>query len=292
MEELGACPVCNSTSFERYLECRDHSISGEQFTLVKCLDCSFVFTNPRPPAHEIGPYYSSEAYISHHADKSGLIPFFYRKIRNVQFEDKTRIIKSFGKQQAVLLDIGCGTGDFIAHCTSLGWNCTGVEPDPGARLSAQKKSLNVLDLSYLESCNAQFDVITMWHVLEHVHELEQRMQQLKRLIKNDGIIIIAVPNLKSFDAKYYKEFWAAYDVPRHLYHFSKATITRLFGKYSLQLKKTYPMVYDAFYVSMKSEEYKHGKSSGILKGPWVGLISHLFALKTGEFSSLIYVFKP
>jgi predicted SAM-dependent methyltransferase len=291
MEDLKECPVCRHKQFDHFLKCRDHSISGESFNLLKCLSCSFVFTNPRPAQSEIGPYYQSDAYISHHSDKKGLVPFLYRRIRKQQFIDKTNIIKQYQKSKPELLDIGCGTGAFIKHCNSLGWRTTGVEPDADARMTAFNSKLNVFDTDFLKTCQGNFDVITLWHVLEHVHELDERMQQLKKLIRKDGIIIVAVPNLNSFDARYYQTYWAAYDVPRHLYHFSKSTITRLFGNHDLKLVETLPMVYDAFYVSMKSEEYMNGKISGLVKGPWVGLISHISALKTGEFSSLIYVFK-
>jgi 2-polyprenyl-3-methyl-5-hydroxy-6-metoxy-1,4-benzoquinol methylase len=292
MEELSNCPVCHERKFEFYLKCRDHSISKQEFTLQQCTSCDFVFTNPRPRFEEIGPYYSSEAYISHHANKRGLIPVIYRQIRKIQFGNKSKLIRQLAGENPTILDIGSGSGDFIKYCTTLGLKATGVEPDKNTRETSVLGGQEVYDLNFLDETKEKFSVITMWHVLEHVHALEERMLQLKKLIKPDGIIIIAVPNLESYDAGYYNSFWAAYDVPRHLYHFSRKTITKLFTRSSFNLLEVVPMKYDSYYVSIKSEEYKNGKLWSYLKGPLIGLLSNRAAFKTGEYSSQIYVFKP
>ncbi len=292
MEILNKCPLCNNNSLSEFIQCDDYSISKETFTIVKCNTCSYCFTNPRPGINEIGSYYQSDIYISHHANKTGFIPWIYRNIRDKQFVNKTNLIKEFSTKNISLLDIGCGTGDFLQYCKSLGWNVKGVEPDEDARKQANSKQISVDSLSFLESTSEKYDVITMWHVLEHVHNLDERLQQLSSLIKDDGVIIIAVPNLNSWDAKYYKKFWAAYDVPRHISHFSIATISHLFKNHKFNLLKIVPMKFDAFYVSIKSEEYK--KKSfimNLISGTINGLKSNLDAVKTKEYSSLIYVFK-
>ena len=292
MENIVSCPVCGENSFIPFIQCKDFSISKETFNIVSCAKCSFVLTNPRPAESEIGKYYNSDIYISHHANKGGVIPWIYRKIRDKQFVNKTNLIKSYFNTEVSLLDIGCGTGDFLKYCGIFGWKTIGVEPDPDARKQAMDKGLDVYEPQHLDNIKTQYDVITMWHVLEHVHSLDERLAQLVRLVKDDGIIIIAVPNLQSFDAKYYKEYWAAYDVPRHLSHFSRESIDKLFRKYNLKLHATLPMKYDAYYVSIKSEEYKNKNFLlNMINGAKIGMQSNNDARKTNEYSSLIYVFK-
>lgn len=292
MEYIVSCPVCGEKTFTPFIQCKDFSISKEVFDIVKCTQCQFAFTNPRPAEGEIGKYYNSDIYISHHANKGGLVPWIYRMIRDRQFVNKTNIIKSYFNKNISVLDIGCGTGDFLNYCNSFGWKTIGVEPDSDARQQAAEKGIAVHEVDYLNTLQEQFDVISMWHVLEHVHNLPERLEQLKRLVHDDGIIIIAVPNPNSPDAKYYKEYWAAYDVPRHLSHFTKESITHLFKKYDLNLVNVLPMKYDAFYVSLKSEEYKgNNVLSAIYNGIINGFFSNYHARKNNEYSSLIYVFK-
>jgi 2-polyprenyl-3-methyl-5-hydroxy-6-metoxy-1,4-benzoquinol methylase len=292
MENIVSCPVCLESAFIPFIQCKDYSISKEVFNTVKCISCDFVFTNPRPDKNEIAAYYQSDIYISHHANKGGFIPWVYRMIRDKQFVDKTDIIKSHFSAPVSILDIGCGTGDFLNYCRNLGWETIGVEPDEDARKQVAEKNIQVYDLDYLNTTNNKYDVITMWHVLEHVHNLTERLNQLKNLLKENGIIIIAVPNHMSIDAKYYKEYWAAYDLPRHLSHFSQKTITNLFQRFSFNLHSIIPMKYDAYYVSIKSEEYKgRGILSQLFNGFIHGFISNNEAAKTKEYSSLIYVFK-
>lgn len=290
MEELTKCPICGSENRSLFISCADHSISKETFQLEKCKDCEFVFTNPRPSAQNIGPYYDSGAYISHHAQSSGIIPTIYRAIRNRQFVYKEKILRSFLPKAESILDIGCGTGDFLSYMKQRGAEVQGVEPDADARNLANSKGINVIEPGQLASLNKKFRIITMWHVLEHVHLLKERMEQFETLLEEGGIIIIAVPNLKSFDAAYYGPYWAAYDVPRHLYHFSHKNMNQLFSNYGFKEVGCFPMYYDAYYVSMKSEEYKNSKLSSFIKGPLIGLVSNLSARKTHEYSSQIYVF--
>lgn len=290
MEQLNQCPICGSENRSPFISCKDHSISKETFHLEKCNACEFVFTNPRPSQQEIGPYYDSSAYISHHAQSTGIIASIYRAIRNKQFVSKENIIRSYLRKIENILDIGCGTGDFLAYMKSKGVEVTGAEPDKDARNQAQQKGLSIVNPEELSNLKKRFKVITMWHVLEHVHLLNERITEISNLLDDGGIAVIAVPNLKSFDAGYYGSYWAAYDVPRHLYHFSRKNITELFAKQSFKEIGCFPMYYDAYYVSMKSEEYKNSKLSGFIKGPLIGLISNLSARKTKEYSSQIYVF--
>jgi len=290
MEELKACPVCEGNRFDDYLKCIDHTVSRETFTIQQCKTCGFLFTNPRPTANEIGRYYKAEAYISHTDSSKGLINKIYKRVRSITLAQKFNLIKP-ALTNNQLLDIGAGTGAFLNYCKSKGVEVFGIEPDEDARkIATTNYALNLQGESSLtEFKNGQFSVITLWHVLEHVSDLNNRIEELNRLLTDDGRIYVAVPNYKSDDASYYRAAWAAYDVPRHLYHFEQKTIKQLFAKHNLHLEKTCPMKFDAFYVSLLSETYKTGKSN-LIYGFLRGLLSNLKA-KSNSWSSQIYVFK-
>jgi 2-polyprenyl-3-methyl-5-hydroxy-6-metoxy-1,4-benzoquinol methylase len=293
MEELENCPICNNSPLLPELSCIDYTVSRETFNLVKCSQCGFVFTNPRPHASEIGKYYQSEDYISHSGTKKGFVNLIYHQIRNYTIRKKFLNINKIVSGNVSILDIGCGTGEFLNYCKIKGWNTVGIEPSDDARhLARRNYSLDVFPEAYLnELQDNSFNVITLWHVLEHVHELKNRVKQIKSLLKSDGYAFIAVPNHLSYDAAYYKEHWAAYDVPRHLYHFDKQSIAKLFGQEGLKLVKMLPMKFDSFYVSMLSEKYKRGKTN-YLKALSTGLRSNMKAGgKAESYSSVVYVLK-
>ena len=234
-------------------------------------------------------YYESEDYISHTDSKRTLFEKLYHLVKTNALKNKVALITKENPKKGSLLDIGAGTGDFLTQAKNAGWNCVGIEPNEKAKNISISKGVSFTNtLEELE--NNSFDVITMWHVLEHVPDLEYQIKTLKRLLKPNGTIIIAVPNFKSFDANHYKSFWAAYDVPRHLWHFSKISIQKLFSKESLQLKKVKPMWFDSFYVCLLSEKYKTGKMN-FIKGFFYGFLSNCSGIFKKEFSSHIYVIK-
>jgi 2-polyprenyl-3-methyl-5-hydroxy-6-metoxy-1,4-benzoquinol methylase len=291
MELLSECPVCDNETFTTFLECPDHFLSKEVFTISKCEKCGFLFTNPRPEAGELSVYYKSEEYISHSNTRKGFINTAYLLVRNYTISRKLNLIQNFiikGK----LLDIGCATGEFLNFCKIRNWDVLGIEPDElSRRKGIENYSLAIEDESQLNTIpSSSFDVITMWHVLEHVPFLNERIDQLQKLLHPDGYLFIAVPNANSHDAKFYNRYWAAYDVPRHLYHFTIHTITRLFSKHDFSLVKTYPMKFDAYYVSMLSEKHIHPKSA-LFNGLLRGFASNRSARINGEYSSMIYVLK-
>ena len=282
------CPICDVAENELFLSIPDHMITKETFKIVRCKSCGFHYTNPIPQEAEIGRYYKSDDYISHSSSNRGIVNKAYNVVRNITLKRKLSLINRLSKGKD-LLDVGAGTGHFLSVCKNDGWNIQGLEPDQDARDFAKSNfslELNPLtDLFKIED-NSK-DVITMWHVLEHVYHLKRDIAELVRILKPDGSLIIAVPNMSSKDAKQYKEFWAAYDVPRHLYHFQKETIVNLMSQFNLSCKEILPMKFDSYYVSMLSEKYKNGKLvSGVLNG----LKSNLDA-KSGGFSSQIYVFR-
>ena len=278
-----------STNNKLYLKVIDHSVSGETFELQYDENLDMLFTFPKPNAQQLPKYYESEDYISHTDGKRTLFEKTYQFIKNIALANKLKLINNCAPKKGNLLDVGAGTGDFLLTAKNNGWNTIGFEPNSKAKEMAQKKGINFTEKTADLQDNS-FDVITMWHVLEHVLDLEIQIKELKRLVKKDGTIIVAVPNFNSFDAKYYNEFWAAFDAPRHLWHFSKTAIEKLFRKENVKLVSIKPMKFDSYYVSLLSEKYKTGKMN-FLKAFLVGFHSNWYAKKNKEYSSLIYILK-
>lgn len=276
------------------ITCQDYTVSNQKFDLVYNKELEMLETFPQPKEEDLGNYYESETYISHTDSNKSILDKVYQIVKKYTLNKKLKLINSFKTKDKYLLDVGCGTGDFLLNCKNSGWNVVGVEPNENAKnlakfkLSTNKDSVVYTELSEINS--KQFDVITLWHVLEHVPNLELYISNLKRLLKPNGVLVIAVPNFKSYDASYYKQFWAAFDVPRHLWHFSKKAIQLLFSKEKMKLVKILPMYFDSYYVSLLSEKHKTG-TTNFIKAFYVGLLSNLKALRTKEYSSLIYILK-
>ncbi|MEM0541527.1 class I SAM-dependent methyltransferase [Flavobacterium sp. j3] len=267
---------------------RDYSVSKEIFELHHNPEYDVLITFPKPSVDKLPSYYESDDYISHTDGKRSLFEKAYHFIKGIALKNKVKLVNAHS-QKGRILDIGAGTGDFLVSAKNDGWETIGIEPSVKAKQIAINKGVSFIDdLAALE--NNSIDVITMWHVLEHVPNLDEYINELKRLIKPSGTIIIAVPNFKSFDAKYYGKFWAAYDVPRHIWHFSKTTIEKLFAEKDMRLVEVLPMKFDSFYVSLLSEKYKTG-SMNYLKAFFVGLQSNINGKQSKEYSSHIYIIK-
>ncbi len=286
------CPCCNGEDIQKAIAAKDHTVSGEIFEIWECNACTLRFTQSIPDKNNIEIFYRSETYISHSDTKKGVINSVYHYVRKRTLKSKRNLIENYAKlPSGRILDMGAGTGAFLHTMQSSQWEVTGLEPDDIARENANK--LYGLSLKPPEELfnlqPASFNAITLWHVLEHIHDLHLYIGQLKKVLKPTGFLFVAVPNYTCYDEKIYKEFWAGYDVPRHLYHFSPASITQLLLKHGLQLKEIKPMWYDSFYVSMLSEKYKNGKNN-FLSAMWNGYISNCKALfNTERCSSVIYI---
>ena len=272
-----------------FITVKDFSVSGESFSLLLNEEYQILKTHPQPTLDKLGSYYEFEDYISHTDGKRTLFEKMYHFIKRKAIRDKVSLINSYQPLKGRILDIGAGTGDYLLECKNQNWDILGIEPNDKAKGIAVGKGIKFGDtIEKLESNS--FDVITMWHVLEHVPDVEHQVAELKRLLKPSGTIIIAVPNFKSYDANHYKEFWAAYDVPRHLWHFSKTAIEKIFDKQNMNLEDIKPMWFDSFYVSLLSEKYKTGKMN-FISGFFIGFVSNVSGLFKKEFSSHIYVLK-
>jgi 2-polyprenyl-3-methyl-5-hydroxy-6-metoxy-1,4-benzoquinol methylase len=288
-ERLEQCPVCQKTDLKNFIVVQDKSVSQESFVIVQCTNCGLKFTNPRPEEAHIGPYYSSEAYISHSDTDKGLLNKTYRFVRSMAVKKKVDLVNSLSKKGR-LLDYGCGVGYFLQACKKAGWEVEGFEPNQLAREQTEEKLGQKVHHENLASfANESFDVITLWHVLEHVHQLNETVKELVRITKKGGYIVIAVPNADSYDAKKYGADWAAYDVPRHLYHFNKASMQKLLKKHKLDLKEVLPMRWDSYYVSLLSEKYKHGEMK-MISPFWTGFRSNLHGSRNdNSYSSQIFI---
>ncbi|RFS20605.1 class I SAM-dependent methyltransferase [Chitinophaga silvatica] len=285
------CPLCGSSQIHEVLTAKDYTVSKESFDIFHCGGCSGRFTQNVPDSANIGKYYQSQEYISHSETKQGLINRLYHSVRKITLRSKHNWVRhSTSLKTGSVLDIGSGTGAFLHYMKQAGWEVTGLEPDEIARKNA--KEIHQIDARPIEELYSlppqQYDAITMWHVLEHVHDLHKYLDHLRTLLKPGGSLLIAVPNYTSVDASFYKEFWAAYDVPRHLYHFSPSSMEQLLSQHNLKLIKKHPMVFDGFYVSLLSEKYKTGKSR-LFAGFFHGLRSYRKGLKNVDLcSSIVY----
>ncbi|AOW22086.1 methyltransferase [Urechidicola croceus] len=276
-----------------FISTKDYSVSKELFDLIHDEKLDLLITSPKPKNEDLGKYYESENYISHTDSKKSLFDRVYQFVKSYTISKKVKLINSLvedSNKSKKLLDIGCGTGDFLVASKNNGWEVYGVEPSEKAKKIAEVKLSSNISSKISELTIEKYDVITMWHVLEHVPNLIEYISQLKQLLKPNGTLIVAVPNYKCYDANYYGKFWAAFDVPRHLWHFSKKSIQDLFEKENMKVVKTLPMKFDSYYVSLLSEKYKTGKTNPI-KSFWIGFKSNRSAKKSGEYSSLIYMIK-
>jgi 2-polyprenyl-3-methyl-5-hydroxy-6-metoxy-1,4-benzoquinol methylase len=292
MKEILKCPICGYEEFSEFLKLKDYFLTGEEFRILKCENCEFLFTNPQPEIENLQLYYQSDNYISHSGSKKGILNRYYHTGRNYAVKLKHNLVTKYASGSKVI-DIGCGTGELLMQFKRNNWETYGIEPNGKARVIAREKNnIQVGEEEDLETLKSgTFDVVMMWHVLEHVADLNKKIRQVKKIMKKEGTFFVALPNCKSRDASIYGKYWAAYDVPRHLYHFTQNTTRTLFNNFQMDIEKIIPMKLDAYYISLLSEKYRNGKIN------WTralinGFRSNRYARKNNtEYSSLIYVVK-
>lgn len=288
---MNTCPWCGSPSDQTYIELKDYFLTKEDFKIIECPKCGLLYTTPRPSSDVIGKYYKSEEYYSHQQNKKGLIPKIYEFVKSFNIKNKSSLAIG-GLEKGALLDIGCGVGDFLVHVKSKGWAVQGIEPSADAKTIAELR-LGFLPKDpseYASLKDGTFDVITLWHVLEHIDDLHFQISEIYRLLKPKGRLVIALPNFQAYDCQYYKDKWAAWDVPRHLNHFSSDTLLGIISDSGFQYIDTQRLKWDAYYISYMSERFL-GHRFPLLRGARVGLRSNNKARHNGMYSSLVYRFK-
>jgi 2-polyprenyl-3-methyl-5-hydroxy-6-metoxy-1,4-benzoquinol methylase len=298
MIDIHSCPVCEGSAFVPFITCLDHSISRENFTLRRCTNCELLITSPRPSGDQLEKYYVSPAYTSHIGTAKNLIDKIYLSVRKFTLKWKLSVINknANASPEKRLFDFGCGTGEFLKVAKLNGWITVGMEPSSAARQQSDQIIARDIKASFNEVINdaKQFDTITLWHVLEHVEDLNTTLQTLKGLLQQSGTIFIAVPNHTSWDGKHYQHNWAGYDVPRHLWHFNMKSMKHLLKKHALTVDQIIPMRLDAFYITLLSEKYRNKESFsivGMIRAFFKALNSNYQARRNTEYSSLIYVVK-
>lgn len=284
--KLDRCPVCKSNKIKYQITAEDFLVTREKFQIYGCLVCGLRFTNPRPNDDQLASYYDSHEYISHGNETSSLVTGLYKIARTFTLRKKRQLIEKISSNKR-LLDVGCGTGHFIEYCQQYGWQVNGVEPNQIARTQAEAKTKIIIQQDISEVVDATYNVITLWHVLEHLPDLEQIINKLKYLLAPGGTLIIAMPNYEAFEATVFKEYWAAYDVPRHLYHFNRKAVAHLTKLHGLKIVRTYPMKLDSFYISLLSNKNK-SNANKYINSFITGLLSNIYAIKSKNYSSLIY----
>lgn len=294
-ERLTKCPLCKSGLFLNHAEVKDYAVSGEKFLLCQCTNCKLIFTNPRPKQEEISQYYQSENYISHRNKANNLTNLLYKTVRQYTLRQKVNWLNQYSSHKGNLLDIGCGTGYFLQKANQNGWKTEGIEPNSLARKTAKKKGLKIFsDLIKIKEGN-KYQAITMFHVLEHIHDLRKTAKRIVSILEDEGTLLIAVPNYDSLDSKIYGEKWAGLDVPRHLYHFTKETMQVFAEKMGLYIAHTEPMKFDSYYVSLLSENYlkkDENKLQQLYKGFMTGLKSNQWAKRNkANYSSILFILK-
>lgn len=286
------CPLCNSKNLSHIFTSKDYYVTKTDFPIYICKDCQFKFTNNIPNIYEIGKYYKSEEYLSHNHKKKSLFDYLYFIVKNYNLKMKYNQIKKYMNDCRMYIDYGCGTGEFLQYIKNKGFNTIGYESDEDARKFAIKQNkLLIHKPEQIHELDDNFvDVWSMWHVLEHIHDLKDFLAIMQQKITKNGYAIIAVPISNSYDAELYKKYWAAYDVPRHLYHFTEKHIVNLFQEFNFKLINTFPLKFDSYYVSLLSEKYKTGKTNYV-KGILNGYKSNTLAKKTNQYSSVTFIFQ-
>lgn len=288
------CPLCKSSAIKKRFACTDHFATGETFDIFECTDCHFTFTQNVPDENEIGKYYESPTYISHSNTSKGMTNKLYHLVRRIMLRSKTHLVERLTLlKNGKILDYGAGTGFFARAMATKGWEVTAIEKSEKAReLAKENYGFEMLPIEALDCIKErELDVVTMWHVMEHIQDLDKIWSELYRILDDTGIAVIAVPNNKSYDAQKYGNHWAAYDAPRHLWHFTPSTIMQWGEKHGFLLERQHAMPFDGFYISMLSEKYK-GSRMHFVKGFWNGLKGWFAQTKRrSASSSIIYVFK-
>lgn len=292
MPDMSVCPACQATTATDLFQARDHLVSGREFLIRRCTNCGMGWTVDPPAEEDAGKYYVSDEYISHTDSKQSLADRLYHLARGFMLKRKGKLVDSaVGKSAGIMMDFGSGTGYFAAFMQQRGWQVTGIELSEMARnYSVERFGIRAIGPQQVRDLpSASADCVTFWHVLEHLYDPAGWMDEVKRILKDDGRCIIALPNFASADAEWFGKRWAALDVPRHLWHFSPQAFREFAEKQGFVCESTSALPLDLFYISLLS--YRNdGKGMPLARGVLTGVVIALRSLfRRDSASSLVYV---
>jgi len=245
-------------------------------------------------------HYQAEGYDPFQEVESGssLSQKLYALAKPFGLSWKRRLVSRYLPHPGSLLEIGTGTGSFLDTMHKGGWEVQGCEKDDNAaRFAREKLHLDVFngDLSDVKDLKESYDAVTFWHSLEHIHRIKENLSVVKKVIKQDGRLFIALPNPDSCDAAIYANRWVAWDAPRHLWHFKPSAMEGLLRQYGFRLIRCHAMPLDPFYNSLLSEFLHSGGGwwRYPLRFPSVAMLSFIQGIiDSRKGSSVTYVFEP
>jgi 2-polyprenyl-3-methyl-5-hydroxy-6-metoxy-1,4-benzoquinol methylase len=286
------CPICASGLFHPLHRCKDTTVSHETFSIKVCQKCGLGITSPRPQVDQLKKYYQSEKYISHSGQSNNVLGKIYLLARKFTLSWKKNVVSRYSVKGNIL-DVGCGTGEFLSVMKQSGWKICGIEPSEIGRIKAEALTGITIHESLDNLTQSHFEAISLWHVLEHIPDIQRTIKNLQQLLTQSGKLFIAVPNYLSYDASHYKEHWAGFDVPRHLWHFSKQSMIMLLEENGLKVISIVPMKLDAYYVSILSERNKKDSAlKSFINGIHFGAKSNRSDKRKTNHSSLLYIAQP
>ena len=293
-QDFNSCPLCGAYGQTPYADCTDFTVSRESYILMRCPECGMVYTSNPPKECDTSKYDKLDLKLKLGDSPAGLIHKLYYYIRLRMLSRKAHIVESQSyRTGGSLLNYGAKTGYFSHKMERRGWKVTSIEKYHEERLfSLEMFHHRMFDVPEMDRLHPEtFDVITLWHVFEHCYDPNGLLDKFYKLLRPTGILIMACPNIRSTDAMHYGPYWAAYDVPRHLWHFNTTSLSELAHKHGFTLMHRERMPFDCFYISILSEKHKRHKMAflrGILYGfhCWLVSLAH-----PDSSSSMVYVFR-
>ena len=293
-QDFTPCPLCGASGQMPYADCIDFTVSKESFILLRCPQCGVVFTSNPPKESETIRYDTLDLKLKLGDSPRGLTDKLYYYVRHRMLRKKASIVESQSyRTGGTLLNYGAKTGYFSHYMERRGWKVTSIEKYHEERqFSLETFHHRMYDVSEMDRLTPEtFDVITLWHVFEHCYNPNGLLNRFYRLLRPGGILLIACPNICSTDAMHYGANWAAYNVPRHLWHFNPTSLSNLLNKHGFTLMHRQKLSYDCFYISVLSEKNKNSKMP-FLRGMWFGMRCWFISLaRLDKSSSLVYVFR-
>jgi len=292
---LEKCPICGHSEFEKVYDLDDYKITQETFSLEKCPECTLIFTVDPPLGENIGRYYESDDYLEHSNRKNDLFSKMYSWGRDLMFGYKYGIIKKLGPKGKIL-DIGAGSGYYLNFMSKKGYEVQGIEMSERARNHAKSEHglhIHPDEMFHNRDFKQKFDMISLWHVMEHLYDLNKVMKRFDELLNPNGSLVIALPNYNALEVQTYKKYWNGWDVPRHLWHFSPQSIRKLVGNHGFEITSMHTMPLDPLFNTLLTNKYRKGNPLvNVLRMGTVGVASLIQGFFNVEkASSIIYIIK-